>query len=54
MFRLYQIVKRSIAETDLLQCEQEQELRCVQGRRKQFVNGAATADRPKYSWRGAL
>ena len=31
MFTLYGIVKRSVAETDLVQCEQEQELRCVAG-----------------------
>ena len=31
MFTLYRIVKRSVAETDLVQCEQEQVLGCVSG-----------------------
>ena len=39
MFTLYGIVKRSIAETDPVACEQEQVLRCVAGI-KSFKNGA--------------
>ena len=29
MFTLYQIVKRGIIETDLVQCKQEQVLHCI-------------------------
>ena len=39
MFTLYRIVKRSVAETDPVQCEQKQELYCVPGITS-FENGA--------------
>ena len=39
MSTLYQLVKRNAAETDLVQCEQEQELFCIVGNTS-FENGA--------------
>ena len=39
VFTLYEIVKESVAGTDPVQCEQEQELRCVAGITS-FKNGA--------------
>ena len=39
MFTLYRIVKRSVAETDPVQCEQEQVLPCIAGITS-FKNGA--------------
>ena len=39
MFTLYRMVKRTVAETDPLQCEHKQELRCVAGITS-FENGA--------------